>query len=231
MLLYCVERSGIMPNLNIDFYDEFANVKSYCLDNYYTFGATSKIYKVGNNECLKVLTEDAVFDDRILKKVRELELDYYYQIHDILYNIDKVFRASTAAFYEMDEKSILEKNSDYTARSLYYLDKSFRKLAYNKIMVIDAHSENAVLTKDKIVIIDADSYRFCNLSLERLEVINYERLMALFKDIYNEAIDNYDMLIDNSIINNLFAGNIDMITKKLTKYKTPLDYIIDKGEK
>ena len=226
-----------MSNFNrrLYYYDESGNIKYYNLLDYEKY---APVYKISRDECLKRFGLDhSTCNIEVLKKIRELDLPNFYKILEFLFDKDNNFVAYTMKHYDSTDKSIITMPSAYTLDNFYTLVGSFNILTDNDIAVDDLHSFNAIIGEENMTLIDADLYYFnyTNNDIEekkKLSKYNLKYLLYLFSDIYGDAIIEvlgYDVHTTRAITSELFNGveSIDNISKKLTKYKYPIDYIKD----
>ena len=226
-----------MSNFNrrLYYYDEAGNIKYYNLLDYERY---SPVYKVSADECLKIFGNDHYVSNLdVLKKIRELDLPNFYKIIEFLFDKYKNFAAYTMKHYESTDKSIITMPTEYTLDNFNSLVRSFNILTENDIAVDDLHSFNAIIGINIMTLIDADLYyfKYTNGDEEakrKLSIYNLNFLLYLFADIYGDAIKDvlgYDNNTARIITARLFSKEetIDNVSKKLTKYKYPIDYIRD----
>lgn len=222
----------MMLNGPVSFYTEDGKVQLYRVNNHFASGACADIYKIDYDTCLKWVYHASLVRVDVLKTIRDLTLDSFYQIYDLLYNKHKLFSGYTMKYYEDNDINIMEMPVEYTLSNLYRLYDSFIKLTDKSIMADDLHSGNAVLGKKNITIIDADMYYFYNNKGSLWEK-NYIALLNLFRQIYYDGLLEYDYSTStiNEITESLFnyREGIDIVEKKLIRYKKPIDYVKDNG--
>ena len=184
--------------------------------------------------CLKVNKSAEGFDLETLKLLQSLNLKNFYEIYNFYYNQNGILKAYTMKYYQSDEIDILTEKQSYTINNLYDLFLAVCILNKNNILISDTHSENVILSKEKITIIDADLYRinrfFQKLSLE---LHNLDALRSLFENLYIYALKKYHNEYYNETavyrIKSLFqvysTSQINGTLKTLSKYKYPIDYI------
>lgn len=218
---------------NVYFFDEEGKIKTYRLPpKQYAYGSLGTIYKLNNHECLKWFTEEYPYDIEAIKKIKELKLDNYYEIYDLLFDKDNEFAGYTMKYYQPEDINILEMPTEYTLDNLYKLYNSITKLSNCGIFVDDFHSGNAILNKDGITLIDSDLYSYGHgnkINKKMLLRKNTRLLLYLFAMIYYDAVGEckYREDFDDIIIDELFNmdESVKNVEKKLVKYKYPIDYI------
>jgi len=222
------------------FYDENNKRVSYDTSNPIGGEQYGYIFKISEEECLKVYKRGQVVDDNILKFIRELNLKRFYELHTFLYGRTHKFRAHTMKYYKAEEIDILTMPIDYTLYSLYDLFESFGILTEKNIFANDTHTGNVIINSDGLIVIDTDLYTFNKFySQSRLKTSNYSALRYLFTEIYLEALKKYHSGLSsfnnkeaiNELFNSIIYGDINSTHKKLSRCKYPIDYISKYGNK
>lgn len=204
-------------------------------------GMFGNVYSLPNNKCLKLYKlDDFDFKPDVINEVKNLNLNNYYKINDLLFDKKGVFKGYTMDYYKDDNIDILDMPMEYTIENLRSIYKSLMTLADNNIWAQDLHSGNVILSKNDMTVIDVDSYvkTFSNYGM-RVRDRNIDALYFVFRDIYLDRLkDCYDDLYNvffNEYLKELFPPayevtmDIDTVSKKLTKYKKPMDFVISKG--
>ena len=201
--------------------------KEYKIDNYLDGGAYGDVYKLDDNTCIKLMSNIFYFSDEVVRIVKHLKLDKFYEIYDLLYDSHGYFCGYTMKYYPKGEIDILQMPTSYTLDNLYELHKSFDKLSDNNVLVSDCYHENVILNDSGLTIIDVDLFRReTNISQE-----NYYNLMYLFRDLYHVELNKMDYPRKDReyILGGLFdeKAEIEAVEKKLVRYKYPIDYVKD----
>ena len=208
-------------------------------ETYLVSGNCAKVYRE-DNYIKKVYYEYCLEKNRIDKKVYEIikkiDSSYMLKIHDLYHDyFKKHIMGYLADYYKPDTVNILEEDIYYTLDNLHNIKQLFDELASYFIKVDDVKILNAIIQKDKIVLLDPDLYRIVNCSEEDCIKHNDYELINLFKSIYKESLTtNLSQFKENPyfILDDLFkvdSDNIeDEIAKKLTKYKYPIEYFKNK---
>ena len=192
------------------------------------------VYRTSFDECLKVYVNSGLVDVEILKFIKELSLDGFYEIYDFFYNKSGKFKAYTMKFYKKEEIDILTMPIYYTLNNFFNLLESVDKLTLNNVFISDMHSGNVIIGSRNLVVIDTDLYSFNKFfTRDELALKNRKALLYLFKELYIESIKKYHMeyrTFDcDEIIRNLFKysgdNTGDILCKKLIKYEYPIDFI------
>lgn len=193
-----------------------------------------RVYRISQNECLKVYKRGKEVNKEILKFIKNLMLKNYYKIHDFYYNKNGDFRAHTMQYYQKEDIDILTMPVDYTLDNLYTLYSSVNTLTQNNIFISDMHTGNIIINGNDITVIDADLYCFNHVfTMQKLQLKNLFSLKYLFEEIYVEAIKRYHSEIEgyrtNEVVRNIFllypSNSLEEVSKKLIKYKYPIEYI------
>ena len=204
------------------------------LEKPFDHGYQANIYRIDDGRCLKhFIYMYSECNDKTLRTISDMDLDGFYKIHDILYDKNGKYSAYTMDYYYNDKNlDILTLPVEYTIENFRRLYKSILRLSKEGIRTIDLHSDNIILNNDGIVVIDVDLYSYFSY-FDRYSVVdkNVETLYSLFRELYRKMIFNFynsDKKLDFKIIDDLFVptDNIDLVCKKLVRYKRPIDYII-----
>lgn len=192
------------------------------------------VYQISDDTCLKVYKRTDDIDLETLKLIKHLKLKNYYQIYDFYFDQDSNLKAHTMKYYKNEEIDILTTETSYTLNNLLRLLSSVKILNQNHILISDLHSENVILGKDTITVIDTDLYSinrfFKQLSLE---MHNLNALKCLFESLYTEALEKYHPEYDNHmtqmIIKDIFklygTVAVEDTCRSLSQYKYPIDYL------
>ena len=135
-------------------------------------------------------------------------------------------------FYKSDADNILFMPVDYTIENLNILYNSVKILSEYRVLVRDLIPQNAILSSDKITVVDYDSSINSTRNIKVIENHNINCLMILFRKIYNEGFRKLAIKIDNNqglqnYINHLFLNTDEPIKKLQKKMKKgrPIDYL------
>lgn len=208
-------------------------------ENYLNHGNCAKVYKEG--EFVKKVYYDYCLeknriDKEVYEIIKKIDSSYILKIHTLYYDLlKKRIMGYLADYYKPDQINILEEDIYYTLDNLHNIRLLFEKLASYFIKVDDVKILNTILQKDKIVLLDPDLFKIVDCSEDDCIKHNNQRLINLFKSIYEEVITtNLSQFKENPyfILDDLFkidSDNLeDGIAKKLTKYKYPIEYFKDK---
>ncbi len=216
----------------VTFYDESKQKKTYRITERYAYGSLGSIYKISDDECLKLFRGTYPYDIDALRVLKELKPNNYYDIHELLFDANSLFVGYTMKFYHVDDIDITAMPTTYTLDNLYRLRDSVHLLSQNRLFVDDLHSGNTILDKDNITIIDADLYSINHdkeITKSELSRRNYRLLIYLFNTLYLESLEDHGKLhdVDDIVIDDLFnpSDTVKTIERKLVKYKYPIDYI------
>ena len=221
-----------MEDYFITLYNDKSEKREYPINNYFDTGACGFIYRIDNDKCLKLLSDDLYFDPSIIKVMKKLKLENFYKIYDILFDEKNNYFGYTMKYYQKEDINILNMPIDYTLDNLYKLFNSFKKLNKNNIYAYDCSAGNVIMDSKNITVIDADLYFFYNKN-ENKELVedNYNILMNLFKYLCYKELKELGYLLEdtNYVLSDLFDENkeISHVEKKLIKYKYPIDYFND----
>ena len=218
-----------MDDYIISFYNDQKEKKNYKINDYFDCGSYGYIYKLDNNQCLKLFNDNFYFQSNILKIIKDLKLDNFYQIYDLLFDEENQFCGYTMKYYQSKDIDILTMPTEYTLDNLYRLYNSVKKLSEKKVTLFDCYYENTIIDEKNITIIDTDLFYIDDdISKSDMHFYNNTQLLQLFKDLYQKAgIDHKDLYLDDNLLNYIFNHNknINEVEKKLIKYKYPIDYV------
>lgn len=205
-------------------------------DNIIGQGLYGSVYRLSANECVKIYKgkNSIEINPEVLKTIRELCLYNFYELHSLLYTKDGNFKGYTMKYYDDYDIDILTTTTEYTLDNLYSLRDSIQRMTVNNIYIHDMHTGNIILGDSEITVIDADLYTFNQIyDNNALRIKNFTALNNLFIEIYMDAIRKYHNEYFNyntkEIIRQLFNSFSEQTTykmsKKLIKYKYPIDYL------
>ena len=150
----------------------------------FNHGSYGIIYDNFDGTLTKILRFDTTSPDAILK-IKELNLDNFYKIFDVL--ILNNGKHDYLKAYKMEK--ILEEPinlnkvpMDFLITNIKVLINSMKLLSDNYIIVNDLHEDNLIINKDGIYVIDCDSYKY-NREYDK-ELIYYSNVEYLKKAIY-----------------------------------------------
>ena len=192
------------------------------------------IYKISDTECLKVYKRGNEANLEVLELIKNLYLKNYYEILDFYYNKKGSFKGHTMKYYKEEEIDILTMPTEYTLDNLFNIERSANTLTNNNMQIEDTHTENIILTSEKIVVIDVDLYSLNKFySKLQLELKNLRKIHYLFKELFIEALTDYHSEYKTQSTSIIMAELFDITSpiqvektyNKLVKYKYPIDYI------
>lgn len=199
-------------------------------------GSTGTVYRLSKDRCVKIYNEPLNKNFTLeIKKIRRLKLSNFYEIYDLLYNKKGELAGYIMKYYKKDDINLLTTSTDYLLDNYTTLLKSFNTLAQNNIRAYDLYCYNSIINSNGVYIIDIDDYYYEKATPKYIICEeNTERVVKLFHDLTAQSILKYfdepcmqmgKYLEENknlfSIDNLLYA---DSISKKLVKYKYPIDY-------
>lgn len=213
------------------FYDKDRNRYKFQLKEKIGSGGSGEVYKTGKDSCIKIFKYPHNINNKleeILRIISELDLENMYQIKKILYNDEKDLIGYMMKYYQEEKIDILTMPVEYTIENMIGLYKLANSLGKRNIRTHDLIPINTILTENKIIVIDTDGY-----FLEDYECANFNKygINCLLTDLYkkhlslNHNISNYNPETINNIDNLFQQHNPEIIYKKLSKHKYPIDYI------
>ena len=219
-----------MDGYSVILFNENNEKKHYPIDHYCVDGTYGYVYRIDDDTCIKLFSDDFSFDLSIIKTVRDLKLTNFYQIYDILFDSDNHYSGYTMKYYQSEDVDIIKMPTSYTLDNLYRLYDAIEKLTKKGIYAYDFDVHNVIMNNKDITAIDVDIYYYYDeAKKEQLAKDNYKLLLHLFKALYYEKIKmlGFSFQDNEDLLNYLFDENkeISNIEKKLIKYKYPIDYI------
>lgn len=218
------------------FYNENNEIVKYNSNKRLGSGLYGSVYRINFEECVKKFKKENVeIDKEVLLLIQKIGLDNFCQIRSLLYNKNKKLIGYLMRYYQKENIDILTMPTEYIIENLRKLYISVIKLTHNNIYIDDMHTENIIINSKGITVIDYDLYtlnRF--LTPELLEYKNTSALRVLFETLFIETLIEFhrDLCIEsnNRLIKRTFhlwnSEELDKTCKKLTRYKYPIDYII-----
>lgn len=204
-------------------------LKEYYPGTSYFFRLKPKVFDILKNINNRHFIE--LFD--IYKDMDSLDL-FIYRIKKSSFITD----AYTAKYYPEDPINILYEPTDYILDNFRELEILFKIFTNNKILTSDVKRDNTIMTNDNIIIIDPDLFFHSSdpqyyISLKnKISILNL--LKSIFTDnIYKANMNSSNFLLAanylNDLINIKITEETDItfeISKKLKRFKKPIDYFI-----
>ena len=215
--------------MNRVFYDKDGNkLLIYTHMGILGYGLYGVVYKIGKDKCLKHITNDSRSNSEVIEEIMKLDLESFYKIYKLLYDRDGYFSGYTMKYYDGEDIDILLMPTDYTLDNFAKMERDIKKISEKNIFVDDLHTENVILNRNELIVIDVDNYTFS--TNENLLNSNITEVYRLFKELYIESmIKNYSETVDElRVIRQLFKSN-NNIYDELKGYKYPIDYIKKKS--
>lgn len=215
--------------VNKVFYDKDGNkLLIYMHRGILGYGLYGVVYKIGNDKCLKHVTNGSRSNSEVIEEIMKLDLESFYKIYKLLYDRDGYFSGYTMKYYDGEDIDILLMPTDYTLDNFAKLERDIEKISEKNIFVDDLHTENVILNRNELIVIDVDNYTFS--TSKNLLNSNITEIYRLFKGLYIEnMIKNYSETVDElRVIRQLFKSN-NNIYDELKGYKYPIDYIKKKS--
>lgn len=222
------------------FYDCNGNERHFDeLTKFSSEGWCSEVYQYDSNMMLKKYRDSCFRRLRLNKDVcdiiQRIDSPHIYKINDLLFSKNEKkspVAAYTYQYVKSDHVDILTMPTEYMIYNMNELSKLFTKFSDYHIRVGDLKTENTVLQKDNIVLIDLDLFRKVLMSKGRVNKRNQLDLLYLFKDLLSDCAYIYDYSDDflDSIIE-IFANcsksadGVLEVQKQFQKHKYPVDYI------
>lgn len=228
IICYDIRRFGGF--MKIKLYDEKNNKVIYNVGAPFDRGSYGVIYKINDDACLKNFYYGNVFETlNVMKDIRNLNLDNFYKIYDFLFDNNGDFCGYTMKYYQDENIDIMTMPTDYLINNLRTITNSVKRLTDKQICVIDLREHNVIMDKNNIIVIDVDLYNRKDYPLDYLNQINTDAVYRMFINLCYRTLDEkhftttYDMTYLTELFN--YKEDTDIVSKKLVKYKYPIDYI------
>ena len=221
-----------MEEYSVTLYNENNEMKKYNIDHFCSEGECGYVYRIDDDKCLKLFSEFYMFELDVMKGIRELQLDSFYKIYDLLFDGHKRFNGYTMEYYKPENINILTMPTYYTLDNLFRIYRDFKRLSKAMIYAYDCDSHNVIMDSKNITVIDADIYYFRKDDDKNIIFKdNYAILLNLFKSLYREQIRllGFSCKDIEDLLDYLFDEHkqLNNVEKKLIKYKYPIDYVND----
>ena len=213
------------------------------LSNYINSGEYGDIYRYNENQCIKIY-KNKEFKIKFFLTVylynylKEITSDNIVTINELLFKDNKyMFQADAyiMEYYKEFYQSILLTPSDYLIENLEKLLILSKELSKRYIILDDLKKDNTIFTKDKIVLIDNEHY-ILNRNISQREIFhtNNSNRPCLFNQLLLKELRKYYNSQTSAIYTDkLFPVTtrsttiVNTLTKRLNRYKRPIDYIND----
>lgn len=207
-------------------------------------GKYGEVYDMGDGQVLKrffdkkhVSYSGASGTARVIKTIKNLKLENIYAIREILYKgkykLNRDFIGYVMTKYEPTEIDFTQVDINYLINNYQSIKRDFIQLANKNIIVRDLHSNNVIVTQDKIIIIDVDNYTKDPFGPKSLgESINISGLNSLFIKLLVESYfkfhyDDENCIRKRNYLNENFRQFPNMI-EELKGYSTFDEYLNNK---
>ncbi len=179
----------------------------------------------------KVMRFDTINPYSIIK-IKELELENFYKVFDVLVlNNGKrdYLKAYKMDYINRDNTKLLDSNINFVINNIKIIMNSFRELSDNYIISNDLNSNNIIINKDGINIIDCDLYKYDpSYSNEGIYKHNIEELKRTILEVlrYELKKDSILPIIKNHRLIELFNNNdLDHILDLISSSNSIKEYI------
>lgn len=222
------------------FYDKEGKQYNYDIlkENYFDRGSKSKVYKINDRECLKVLNKDPMnfFNEEVYNIIQRLSLEDLVKL-GIPFYIDDKIKAYTMEYFEKSSKSILDMPTEYTLDNLNSLYKAILILAKNNIETFDLYYRNVIVGDSQIKLIDFDSF-ILNRDIASALYHNTGSLLYTFGGLYKDALLKKGIDLETKMIGDISAKKylsylfsytgykeepVKVLQRKLVGTKTPME--------
>ena len=216
-------------------YDENGNIKEIKNGHLFTKTDNARIYRLDDGDAIKLWKSSPDGNsDEVLKIIKYYDLSNFYKIKEIYYNKskDKAVGFRTM-WYEKEDIDILLEGSDYTLSNLYSMFLSLVTLCDNNVWISGLHTDNVILGKKDMTIVDTDLYTINRFfSKDSLVSKNINAITNLFYNLYLEALKKHPELYNErnielikGLFKNVSCEEIDKNSATLLRCKRPINYL------
>ena len=218
-----------------------------------TGGTNASVYDLGDGTALKqfdIISKRNIVDINVFTELMGMDFEHYYKVYQILYadyfndslrerfkDRSEMIWGYVMKWYVEAVNNILDMPMDYFLSSFNGLIEMLKKFTKMHINVCDMQSYNLVLTKDRIIVVDADAY-FRDYSENLFDKNKAYMYYGIYSLLAESLCHNYNLPHDiNSkalrLIYALFYNSLDLfdvndfanIKNSVRTYKKPIDYI------
>ena len=194
-------------------------------------GSYGIIYDNLDGTLTKVIRFNTV-DPYSIIKIKELELNNFYKVFDILtFNNGKkeYLRAYKMNNIKRDNTKLLNSNMDYFINNIKIIMDSLKILSNNYIISYDLHNRNLIINNEGMTVIDCDLYKHdTSYSKESIYRHNIDELKrTIFEQLYEEMRKDILLsLFKNHKLIELFKENdLEIILNKVSNSSSVLEYL------
>lgn len=223
---------------------------------------SKKMYHLSSGQCASVCCNNEIifkeyFSDTLINCrlsvqlfdiLKDIDNDNFIKLFEIYSDMDLLeliqykcnarkfsVDAYTAKYYSDDSDDVLYGSINYILDNFNELEKLFDIFTDNSIITDDVKRKNAILSNDRIIIIDPDTFYISSLSKQDIAIENKKKLLFLFRSICLSSIRNIDNRDDirKKIVLDLSDIDIDSktnityeISKKLKYVKRLTEYLM-----
>ena len=194
-------------------------------------GSYGIIYDNLDGTLTKVIRFNTV-DPYSIIKIKELELNNFYKVFDILTfnNGEKEYlRAYKMNNIKRDNTKLLNSNMDYFINNIKIIMDSLKILSNNYIISYDLHNRNLIINNEGMTVIDCDLYKHdTSYSKESIYRHNIDELKrTIFEELHEEMRKDILLsLFKNHKLIELFKENdLETILNKVSNSSSVLEYL------
>ncbi len=194
-------------------------------------GSYGIIYDNLDDTLTKVIRFNTI-DPYSIIKIKELELNNFYKVFDILTfnNGEKEYlRAYKMNNIKRDNTKLLNSNMDYFINNIKIIMDSLKILSNNYIISYDLHNRNLIINNEGMTVIDCDLYKHdTSYSKESIYRHNIDELKrTIFEELHEEMRKDILLsLFKNHKLIELFKENdLDNILDLVSSSNSIREYI------
>ena len=191
----------------------------------FNHGSYGIIYENDDGTLTKVMRFDTTSPDVILK-IKELNLDNFYKIYDVLtlnngkYDYLKAYKMEKI---EDDKVNLTRVSIEFFIDNIKKLMNSLRILSDNYILVYDLYDDNLIINKDGMYVIDCDSYKY--VTEYEKDLVYYNNLEYLKKAIFEHLYKHTNILRRHKLCMLFNNNDLDSILEKVKNSNSIHEYL------
>lgn len=191
----------------------------------FNHGSFGIIYDNKDGTLTKVMRFDTTSPDVILK-IKELNLDNFYKIIDVLtlnngkYDYLKAYKMEKI---EDDKVNLSKVSIKFFIDNIKKLMNSLRILSDNYILVYDLYDDNLIINKEGMYVIDCDSYKY--VPEYEKDLVYYNNLEHLKKAIFEHLYKNTNIFRRGKLCKFFEENDLDSILDKVADSSSVSEYL------
>jgi hypothetical protein len=215
------------------YYNSSGNLIDFNLEEPSFNGKSAQIFLIDDicfKQYYKYSTSRVRMNIEMFNIIKQLDSPNIYKLLDYFYENERI-DAYEYLYIKDTFVDIIKWPTEYLLYNLERLENIINIFTELKIWIKDFKRENVVYSNDDIILIDLDCCKVTNYNnMDDIYANNKNCLINLFIDLF-EKCRGYSYIYENKVDNLFSIGNnnsvTSSVTKKLSKYKSPIEFIKD----